>query len=603
MNRFIAILALFFTLGTVSSQNIKINASAPRVVEVGEKFRLTYSLSKKVTEIQMGALDGFRVLIGPTESQNFTYGYINGKTTTSTEYSYTYVLIAEKNGVFTLPPATVMVDGEKATSNTLKVEVVEGNSNKQPNNVRGQAQQQELNISNENLFVKVEFDRKSCYLGEYVIATLKLYTRLDIANLGRSKYPSFDGFLTQDIEMPQQISLNRENVDGSIYKVGTLRKVVLFPQRSGEITISPFELDIYVRQKMPSSVGGFFDDFFDNYQTLKVTRKSKPVKINVKDLPITNKPSGFKGAVGDFTMASSITRDSVLSNDAVTVKVTIKGNGNLKLIEPLNIMFPAEFEIYEPKTSQDIKLGIYGANGSVSFEYVVIPRSAGDYIIPSAKFSYFDTKTKKYKVLKTKEFKLHVKKGNQPNTSTSVVTSFSKEDVKFVGKDIRYIKNIDVKLNNKGVFFFGSIKFILMYLISLLFFMIAVLLNKRRIKNNSDIARVKNKRATKMASKRLKAAEVGMKSNQREVFYDEILKALWGYTSDKLNIPLSDLNKENIAEVFRQRNLSEEDIADYMYILDSCEFARYAPAKDEHELGNMYKKTSKVILNLEKSIK
>ncbi len=603
MNRFIAILALFFTLGTVSSQNIKINASAPRVVEVGEKFRLTYSLSKKVTEIQMGDLDGFRVLIGPTESQNFTYGYINGKTTTSTEYSYTYVLIAEKNGVFTLPPATVMVDGEKATSNTLKVEVVEGNSNKQPNNVRGQAQQQELNISNENLFVKVEFDRKSCYLGEYVIATLKLYTRLDIANLGRSKYPSFDGFLTQDIEMPQQISLNRENVDGSIYKVGTLRKVVLFPQRSGEITISPFELDIYVRQKMPSSVGGFFDDFFDNYQTLKVTRKSKPVKINVKDLPITNKPSGFKGAVGDFTMASSITRDSVLSNDAVTVKVTIKGNGNLKLIEPLNIMFPAEFEIYEPKTSQDIKLGIYGANGSVSFEYVVIPRSAGDYIIPSAKFSYFDTKTKKYKVLKTKEFKLHVKKGNQPNTSTSVVTSFSKEDVKFVGKDIRYIKNIDVKLNNKGVFFFGSIKFILMYLISLLFFMIAVLLNKRRIKNNSDIARVKNKRATKMASKRLKAAEVGMKSNQREVFYDEILKALWGYTSDKLNIPLSDLNKENIAEVFRQRNLSEEDIADYMYILDSCEFARYAPAKDEHELGNMYKKTSKVILNLEKSIK
>ncbi len=603
MNRFIAILALFFTLGTVSSQNIKINASAPRVVEVGEKFRLTYSLSKKVTEIQMGDLDGFRVLIGPTESQNFTYGYINGKTTTSTEYSYTYVLIAEKNGVFTLPPATVMVDGEKATSNTLKVEVVEGNSNKQPNNVRGQAQQQELNISNENLFVKVEFDRKSCYLGEYVIATLKLYTRLDIANLGRSKYPSFDGFLTQDIEMPQQISLNRENVDGSIYKVGTLRKVVLFPQRSGEITISPFELDIYVRQKMPSSVGGFFDDFFDNYQTLKVTRKSKPVKINVKDLPITNKPSGFKGAVGDFTMASSITRDSVLSNDAVTVKVTIKGNGNLKLIEPLNIMFPAEFEIYEPKTSQDIKLGIYGANGSVSFEYVVIPRSAGDYIIPSAKFSYFDTKTKKYKVLKTKEFKLHVKKGNQPNTSTSVVTSFSKEDVKFVGKDIRYIKNIDVKLNNKGVFFFGSIKFILMYLISLLFFMIAVLLNKRRIKNNSDIARVKNKRATKMASKRLKAAEVGMKSNQREIFYDEILKALWGYTSDKLNIPLSDLNKENIAEVFRQRNLSEEDIADYMYILDSCEFARYAPAKDEHELGNMYKKTSKVILNLEKSIK
>lgn len=604
MNRFITILALIFTVGLANAQQVSFSASAPRVVEVGEQFRLTYSLNKKGTGIKMGELKGFQLLMGPSISQSFSSQYKNGKMTTNTEFSFTYVLMAEKEGAYTLPSATVNVDGKKITSNTVRVEVVKASKKpQQNNNRRGRPQQRNYSISNDNLFVRVELDRKSCYLGEYVIATLKLYSKLDISNLGRSKYPAFDGFLTQDIEMPQQISLNRENVNGTIYRVGTLRKLVLFPQHSGEITIAPFELDVYVRQRMQSSGGGFFDDFFDNYQTVKVGRKSKPIKVKVKELPAVGKPLGFKGSVGKFTLSSSMSRDSVLANDAVTVKVKIKGNGNLKLVEPLDLKFPADFEVYDPKTSQDIKSGVYGTSGTVAFEYVVIPRSAGDYTIPPARFSYFDTRTKKYKTLETKEFVLHVKKGRQTASTSDVVTSFSKEDVKFIGKDIRYIKNGNVTLNNKGEFFFGSIKFILLYIISLLLFVVALLLNKRRIKNNSDIARVKNKRATKIAKKRLKAAEAGMKSNQREVFYDELLKALWGYTSDKLNIPLSDLSKENIAEVFRQRDLSDEDIADYMEILDSCEFARYAPARGEGELGDMYNKTTKVILNLEKSIK
>ncbi len=604
MNRFITILVLIFTVGIANAQKVTFNASAPRVVEVGEQFRLTYSLNKKGTGIKIGNIEGFQLLMGPSVSQSFSTQIINGKMTSQTDYSFTYVLMAEKEGVFTIPSATVNADGKTVESNTLKIEVVKATEKKQDtNSQRGRPQQRTYSITEDNLFVKVEVDRNSLYLGEYVIASLKLYSKINVSNLGRSKFPAFDGFLTQDIDMPQQITLKRENVGGTIYNVGELRKLVLFPQHSGEIVIDPFELDVYVRQRMQSSGGGFFDDFFDNYQDVKVSRKSKPIKIRVKELPAQGKPLGFKGTVGNITMTSSISRDSVLANDAVTLKVSLKGNGNLKLIEPLDIKFPADFEVYDPKTSQDITSGKRGTSGTVSFEYVVIPRSAGDYTIPSSQFSYFDPKDKKYKLLNTREFVVHVKKGNQTASRGDVVTSFTKEDVKFIGKDIRYIKTGKVNLNSKGEFFFGSMKFVLFYLVSLLLFVVAILLNQRRIKNNADIARVKNKRATKIAKKRLKAAEVGMKSNKREVFYDELLKALWGYTSDKLNIPLSDLSRENIAEVFRQRGLSDEDINNYMEILDSCEFARYAPASSEGELGHMYDKTTEVILNLEKNIK
>jgi len=407
-----------------NAQKVTFNATAPRVVEVGEQFRLTYSLNKKGTGIKIGDLKGFKLLMGPSVSQSLSAQINNnGKMTSHTEHSFTYVLLAEKVGVYSIPVATVSVDGKTVKSNTIKIEVVKVTQKRQD--------------TNENLFVRVEVDRKSLYLGEYVIASLKLYSKLNVSNLGRSKFPAFAGFLTQDIDMPKQITLKRENIGGTIYRVGTLRKLVLFPQHSGEIVIDPFELDVYIRQRMQSSGGGFFDDFFDNYRDVKVSRKSKPIKIKVKELPIQGKPLGFKGTVGSISMSSSISRDSVLANDAVTFKVKLKGNGNLKLIEPLNIKFPADFEVYDPKTSQDIRSGARGTSGSVSFEYVVIPRSAGDYRIPSARFCYFDSKAKRYKVLNTKEFVIHVKKGKQSVSTGDVVTSFSKEDVKFIGKDIR----------------------------------------------------------------------------------------------------------------------------------------------------------------------
>ena len=600
MKRLLILFIILTGVINVFAQDVKFTATAPRVVEVGENFRLTYSLNQKGKNIEIGSLAGFQLLMGPSVSNSYSTQYINGKVSKKREQSYSYVLLAEKEGKFTIQPAHIKVDGKVYASNIINIEVVKGRGNSQDkyekSNKQGQVSSSNR-ITKDNLFVKVEIDKKSVYMGEFVVATLKLYSRVQVSNLGRSKFPTFQGFLSQEIKMPDQISLNRENVNGEIYSVGVLRKLVLFPQHSGKIKIDPFELDVYVRQQS-GSTGSVFDDFFANYQDVKVNRKSKPIIVNVKSLPLDGQPADFNGTVGQIKMISSISRDTVLANDAVTLKVKIKGNGNLKLVEPLDIDFPADFEVYDPKTSQKIKSGVNGTYGSVIFDYVFIPRSAGKYIIPSKQFVYFDSNTRKYITLKTKEFVINVKPGKQLAQSGDVVATYSKEDVKFIGRDIRYIKTKRTHLYEKGKYLFGSSMYYLSFLLSLLVFATIIFLNKRRIRNNLDIARVKNKRASKLAKKRLRAAEKMMKAEEKETFYDEILKALWGFTSDKLNIPISDLSKDNIAEVLTQKGVEELVIKEYLEILDTCEFARYAPVMSEDELSDVYIRTSELLMKL-----
>jgi len=593
MKRILVLLFLVVSYVGVNAQDVKFTASAPRVVEVGETFRLVYSLNKKGEGIELGEFNGFQILMGPSVSNSVSTQYINGKVSTNREQSFSYVLSADKVGKYLIKAASIRVDGKPVHSNVLEIEVVKSQgTNSEKGNVKRSS-----NLSNENLFLKIELDKKSIFMGDYVIATLKLFSRVNVSNIGRSKFPSFQGFLSQEIDMPGQISLNRENVNGEIYSVGVLRKLVLFPQHSGKINIDPFELDIYVRQKSASS-GSVFDDFFANYEDVKVSRSSKPISVLVKPLPAKGQPFDFSGSVGDFKLKSLISRDTVYANDAVTLKINISGNGNLKLIEPLDVNFPADFEIYEPKTSKKIKSSVRGTSGSVTFEYVFIPRSEGKYIIPSVDFSFFNSKLKRYKTLKTKEFVVQVKKNKVSNNSGDIIESFSKEDVKLIGKDIRFIKTRSTKLYEKGIFIFGSVSYYISFVLLLLIFMLIVFLNKRRIRNNADIVRVKNKRASKLAKKRLKTAELKMKSGEKEVFYDEILKALWGFTSDKLNMPISSLSKENIAEVLIDRKIDESLISEYLEIIDTCEFARYAPSQGEKELGKVYDKVSELLTKL-----
>ncbi len=594
-------IAIIFATNTKADE-VKFTASAPKVVEVGEQFRLTYSVNAKGTSLKVPDFDGFEILMGPSTSQSSSTRIINGQVSSSVNFSYSYVLMAEKEGRYTLNPAEIKVKGHTFTSNTVIIEVVK--AGKKPasasgNNTNNTAPRNK--ITDKNLFLKVSVNRRSVYMGQRITATIKVYTRVNIAGFGASKFPAFDGFLSQEIPTPNQISLQRENVNGVIYNVGTIRKLNLFPQHTGKITIDPFELECIVRQERRGGGSGFFDDFFNNYQDVKVSRKSKPLTITVKDFP-ANKPASFNGAVGNLSMKATIDKNSVKANDAVTLRVKISGNGNLKLINAPEFDFPADFETYDPTSKQNFKNSAQGMTGSVTFEYLIIPRHAGEYTIPPTRFSYFNPATEEYKTLATPKFTIKVEESKNGNANNTIISSLSKEDVKFIGKDIRYIKTNKFTPRIKGTYFFGTFYFYLGYLIPLVLFFVIFMVYRKKIRENADVVRMKNKRANRVAMKRLKAAAARLKAKQKEQFYDEILKALWGYTSDKLSLPLADLNKENINEILLNKGVEQDLIDEFLDILNTCEFARYAPASGTSEMDELYKKTMKTISKLERNV-
>ena len=604
------IILLFFT-SLAYAQNVEFKASAPSVVAVGEQFKLEYTLNKEGDNLKVPTLEGFDLLMGPSVGQSFYSSNINGKMTQNVTFSYTYILEGTKKGTFQIPGATVIIDGKEYTSNALKIEVVEGSRNSNGNQAAtNRPVQPDANatVNDNNLFVKVEVSRRSLYMGESLMATIKVYTKVDLVNLGRTKFPDFNGFLAEEVPTPQRIELVREAVDGQIYNVGTIRKVLLYPQHTGEITIEPFELECIVRQRLANGDRSFFDEFFGNYKDVRAMRRSKPVTIQVKELPQLGKPAGFGGTVGNVTMATSLSVDTVNANDAITYKVTFRGTGNLKLLKAPTINFPLDFEVYDPKESRDLNITENGTTGSVSFEYLIIPRYSGDYKIPAIRFSYFDSQSNTYKTIAGAEYNIHVRKGadkGQVETSAgNQVKSFKKEDVRKVGEDIRYLKTEGLNLKAAGVRFFGTTLYWLALLIPFVLFVVGAVLNRRRIKANADIVRVKNKAANKMARKRLKVAASAMKNHNAEQFYDEVLKALWGYMSYKLNIDRAELNRDNISEILQSKGVEEDRIKEFIAVLDTCEYARYAPGSNsDQEMGKVYTDSIDVITKLDKAIR
>lgn len=610
MKRFGFILLLFIT-GIAYGQEVKFEASAPSVVATGEQFRLSYTLNQEGTNLKVPTLEGFELLMGPSVSQSSSFSFVNGKSTQSKSYTYTYLLEGTKEGKFQIAPASVTVDGKQYQSNALTIEVVKGNANSNASSGRNSGQPIQpdatASVNEENLFVKVDVSKKSLYLGESLVATIKVYTKVDLSNFGRSKFPTFDGFLAEEIPTPQRIELVRETYNGQIYNVGVIRKVLLFPQHTGEIVIEPFELECIVRQRLAGGGHSFFDDFFGNYRDVRAMRRSKPVTVTVKELPQNGKPAGFSGTVGNITMSTSLSADTVSANDAITYKVTFSGQGNLKLLQAPVMDFPLDFEAYDPKESRNVNTSENGMAGTVSFEYVLIPRYSGDYKIPAIRYSYYDTKSNTYKTIVGQEYAIHVRKGAEKgqagSTSGNVVQSFKKEDIRQVGEDIRYLKTGSLNLKEAGVHFFGTLKYWLSLFIPLVLFIAAFVFNRQRIKANADIARVKNRTATKMARKRLKLAATALKSHNGEQFYDEVLKALWGYMSYKLNIDKAELNRDNISEILQRKNVSEDLMRDFISLLDTCEYARYAPGSNsDNEMEKVYARSIEVITKLDKNI-
>ncbi len=602
MKRLYFIILLIFAKCTFA-QDVTFIASAPEVVELGQQFRLIYTINAQAEKFSAPAINEFSVLAGPSTSQSSNVSIINGKVTQNFELKYTYVVQANKEGEFSIPPAEVVVDNKTYKSNPVTIEVIKGSPGQQtdPSIVSTRPNQSnQSEVSNSDLYIKIFVTKQKVHREEHLVATIKLFSKLNITRLENAKLPSLQGFITEELEVPPLTSLNRERINDQVYLTGILKKYVLFPQKSGKIEIEPFELDVYYQKPGNRRSRSMFEDFFGAVDVEGKRVRSNKVIIDVEELP-ENKPFNFSGAVGKFNLTASVDNQNVKTNDAINLKVKISGNGNLKFINPLSIDFPADFDIYDPKVSDNIKYGESGAIGNKSFEYLMIPRHAGEFTIPVFSFTYFNTETDRYTTEKAGPFRINVAK-SEGDTAVTVSSAFTKEDLRFLGQDIRFIKN-NVNLKKTGQFIFGSNVFWLSYIIGILLFVIIYIFRRKKMKENENVMLIKNKKANKFAKKRLKTASGFIKQNQQEAFYEELVKALWGYISDKLGIPVANLSKDNARTEMINKQVEEEYIDQILNIIDRCEYARYAPATEETKMDTLYNDAIKVISKLQQKLK
>ncbi len=600
---------IFFSLALFSAQaqQPQFVMSAPNAVEMGQQFRLTFTINQQGSNLQLPSnlTSNFDVLMGPSTGQSTSIQTINGKTTTEVTFSYTYILRAKAEGSFEIRPATIEVDGKVTESNSLKIQVVPKQSQSQPKQQAPQGEDarqgsQSVDLGGDNLFVRVELNKSNVFRGEQIIATVKLYAdpNIPITGFEEVNLPTFEGFYTQDIDIPRQINFTREVYNNRIYQVGILKKTVLFPQQNGTITVNPFSMTLLVQQRVrPRS---FFDDFFSGVQTARSTVTSKPVSVHVKDLP--PQPANFYGGVGNFNINSELSAENVTTNDAVTLKLTINGTGNLRLIRSPELSLPSDFEVYDPRTTDNAHAGANGVSGAKTIEYLFQPRFEGDYTIPSIPFAFFDPSSGTYVTRSTPEYSLHVEKGTG-DQAASLMSAGRREELQLLGKDIRYIRQGNPMLRKKGTTFYGTPFFYSIYGGSALLFILLFFIYRKKARENANVALMRNKKANRVAVRRLKDAATFMKQNQDEAFHESILKAFWGYLSDKLGIPVATLSRESALDGLQSRNVDEALIGDFVEIIEHCEFARYAPSGGSEARSGLYKKAVATMSRLEKQIK
>ena len=600
MKKIILLFICIVTTITVwADDKITFTANAPEVVVSGDQFRLTFTVnSQKIRDFRAPNIKGFEVLMGPSRSTQSSTNIINGKVTSSSSITFTYILMADKEGDYSIPGATVVADGNPYVSNSVKIKVLPPDQTQNQGSAsRNQASNSQ--ISNKELFITATASKTNVYEQEAFLLTYKIYTQVNLTGL-RGDMPDLKGFHTQEVELPRQKQWTLEHYNGRNYNTTVYSQYVLFPQQSGKLEIPSITFEGVVTEVIPSSdpfdifSGGRSRDIKKNIVTPKLS-------INVKSLP-EGKPSNFSGGVGDFTMSSSISTQELKTNDAVTIKVIISGTGNMKLINTPEVAFPQDFEIYDPKVDNKFSLTREGLAGSKVIEYLAIPRHAGEFTIPSIEFTYFDLKTQNYKTLKSEPYTLNVAKG-EGNAEQVIANFTNKEDLKVLGKDIRYIKTGHTKFTPKDEFFYGTMSYYLWYIIPLICFISFLLIYRKQAIDNANVAKMRNKKANKVASKRMKNAGKLLAEKKKEAFYDEVLKALWGYISDKLNIPVSQLSKDNIEEELVKYNVSKELIHTFIETMNECEFARYAPGNQNEAMDKVYASAIDVISKMENSIK
>lgn len=588
-----------------ADSEVSFTASAPDVVVIGTPFQLIYTVNEQSDNLRIPELADFDILAGPYSSTSSSVQWINGKRTSSYTQTYTYTLSAKKEGTFTINPATVRVKKEKYQSNTLSIKVLppdkdaENESQQQHSGGQVSLSQQ---ITKENLFVLPVVSRYKIREQEHTLVTYKLYSKVNVVDIQSVKFPDFKDFMVQEVELPQNKQFTPENYKGKNYYAVALRQYLLFPQKTGTLKIDPMSCEVIVRVPSQTQVRSFFDSFFETYQDVRKALTTSPVKIDVEPLP-TPQPTDFCGGVGSLSMSSKINKTELETNESLTIQIKISGSGNLKMVKNPKLKLPSDFEVYEPKVTNDFNNTTAGVSGTKTIEYLAIPRHSGKYSIPATTISYFDTKTQKYKTLTTEAYELIVKKGTSTNQDGVVSNFTNQEKVQLIASDIRYIAVGDYEIHPFETYFFGTWQFWFWILCPLFITLVLIVFFRKKARENADIALVRNKKANKMARKRLKIAAKNLALGNKTVFYDEISKALWGYVGDKLAMPLAELNKENVVAKLAARKVPEGKISQFIDLLNDCEFARYAPADDDKAMDKFYEKTAKLITELEQTIK
>ena len=608
----ILLLALWLTAGAMhlmKADGVTFRASAPSAVVMGQQFQLTYTVNTEgATSLRTPDLSAFDVLMGPSSSVSRSMQIINGQTSSSYSQTFTYVLMPKKEGTFNIGPGSIKIKNANYSSNSLVVKVLppdkagsaSGGGRSSGGSGGGGASQGSTSVGTNELFVRMNVSNRSIYEQEGFLVTFKIYSLYDV-DLDDIKFPEFEGFLAQDIDLNPQWTL--ENYNGRNYRTAVFKQTILYPQRSGKITIGAGRFNAIAHVRVKRS-GSLFDELMGGgYQDIRKVLTTAPVTVDVKPLP-SGKPESFNGAVGGYTMKATINSNQAKTNEAVTITVTLTGNGNIKLAKNPTVTFPNDFEVYDPKVETNIRTTTSGSSGTKTIEYIAVPRYAGDFEIPAIRFSYFDPRSGSYKTLTSEPFNLHVEKGPEGAASPAVSNYGSQESVKYLSKDIRYIKTSRPHfVNARGEIFFGSFTYVLAYVLIALLFAVFFVIYRKQMKENADLAFVRTKRANKVALRRLKTAEKLMKAGSREAFYDEISRTLWGYLSDKLNIPQADLTRENVGNELASFGADETLAKDLMQILDTCEFARYAPSQASDALDTLYRQTADAIGRMENIIK
>ncbi|HAH57245.1 MAG: BatD family protein [Lentimicrobiaceae bacterium] len=605
---------LFFFMVWITTgfaQQIDFKASAVEEASVGQQFRLIYSINGQASGFRAPAIKDFSILGGPSQSSSTNMQIINGKVSRSIEYTYTYLLQAINEGTFTIPPAAVTVDGKTYQSNPVTIRVVKGSQQATPGGSDA-GSQPSGEISSRDLYVTASASKTNPYQGEQVIITYRIYTRIPIAQYSITRLPSMAGFWSQDlIKDNDKLNQYREIINGSEYVIAEIKKNAVFAQKSGQLNIEPLELDVVAQIQRKKARSRTMDPFFDNFfndsffgstlQNVKKTLKSNGLTINVKPLPSASRPREFSGAVGDFKVEASVDQTQMKTNDAASLKFTISGKGNLKLVEKPVIDFPPDFEIYDPRITDNIQTTASGISGSRTFEFLMIPRNPGDFTIKPIEFAWFDPNSGSYRKVSTESFKIKVEKGSGDGEYVS--SASSKEDIKYIGSDIRFIKTGNPELRRVDTYFFNSTGFWLWLLLPPVLFIAFLIFLRKELKRRSNIALVRNKKATRVARKRLKKAEYHLKLHQSEPFWIEVSNALWGYLSDKFNIPLSKLSMESVNDALMAKNVNPDLIDQFIRTVSECEFARFAPGDKTQAMEALYHKALDVITRTEQELK